>query len=223
MFVFDWMTLKVYMVGPNDCIADALRIMKEMDIKHVPVVREGTILGIVTDRDIKEFNPAKAATFDMYELHYIFEKTKVKEVMKSPVITTTPDTPIEEAAELMYDRNIGCLVVEKEGKLAGIITESDIFRALIDITGVRRGGHRFCLTIDDKPQGAIKKIADIIRQHGFGIHSILTTYEKVEKGNRTVVFRTSGTGSFGALKAELRGSYKNVIVTKGTESPQRKS
>lgn len=216
MFVFDWMTLKVYTVGPNDCISDALRIMKEMKIKHVPVVKEVEIQGIVTDRDIKEFNPAKAATFDMHELHYIFEKTKIKEVMKFPVHTTTPDTPIEMAAELMHDKNIGCLPVESEGKIAGIITESDIFRALIDITGVRRGGHRFCLTIDDKPQGAIKKIADIIRRHGFGIHSILTTYEKVEKGHRTVVIRTSGSGSFGALKAELKGSYKDIKVTKGS-------
>ena len=99
MFVFEWMTLKLYTVLPEDCICDALRIMKEMSIKHIPVVKEGNICGIVTDKDIKEFNPAKAVTFDMYELHYIFEKTKIKEVMKSPVYTTTSDTPIEVAAD----------------------------------------------------------------------------------------------------------------------------
>lgn len=215
MVVFDWMTMKVHSTGPGDSLSAAVRIMKEMNIAHIPVVKDGGVVGMVTDRDIREFIPSKAATLDVYDLHDILEKTKIKKVMKAPVHTVTPDTPIEEAAMIMYDRNISCLPVEKDGVLDGIITKRDIFKAMIDITGVRRGGHWIWLKIDERPRGAIKEVADTIRKHGFGIQSILTSYEKVEKGFRNVVIRTKGTGAFGALKAELTGSYNVVKVKKG--------
>lgn len=215
MIVYDWMTIKVFSARPDDRLSEAVRIMKEMKITHIPVVRDGKIVGMVTDRDIKEFSPSKAKSHDVYDLHIVLEKTRIKEVMKKPVHTATPDMPIEEAAMLMYDENISCLPVEKDDLLSGIITKRDIFRAMIDITGVRYGGHRVWLKIDDSPRGAIKEIADTIRRHGFGIQSILTSYEKVEKGYRNVVIRTKGAGSFGALKAELMGSYNVVKMKKG--------
>ncbi|MFZ5997514.1 MAG: CBS and ACT domain-containing protein [Nitrospirota bacterium] len=214
MFVSDWMTKKVYTVSPDDSISDAVRMMKERKIKHLPVLKEGKIKGMVSDRDIKEFTPSSATTLDIYELHYILAKAKVKDIMKTKVTTTTPETPVEEAAMVLYDRMIGCLPVVENGRLVGIISDRDIFHALIDITGVRHGGNRVYLSIEDRP-GSIKEVADIIRKYGFSMQSILTSYEGVEDGCRNIVIRTKGKGSFIGLRSELEKKYKGVKVRKG--------
>lgn len=214
MFISDWMTTKVITIAPDDSVSDAIKIMKEKGIKHLPVLKDRRMKGIVSDRDIKEFAPSKATSLDIYELHYLFAKTKVKEIMKTKVVTATSDMPIEEAAKLMYDFGTGCLPVVDDGGLCGIISDRDIFRALIDITGVRHGGHRISVAIEDRP-GSIRGVADIIRKHGFQLQSILTSYEKVREGHRHIVIRTKGSGSFGPLKVELLGTYTGVKIKKG--------
>ncbi|MDA8079793.1 MAG: CBS and ACT domain-containing protein [Nitrospiraceae bacterium] len=214
MFVSDWMTRKVFTVAPDDGISDAIRLLKEKKIKHIPVVRENRLKGIISDRDIKEFSPSAASTLDVYELHYLLAKTKVKEVMKSKVRTTSPDTPIEEAARIMHDFSIGCLPVMEDDRIVGIISDRDIFHALVDITGVRHGGHRIFMPVPDR-SGSVKDVADIIRKHGFQLQSILTSYEKAKEGYRNIVIRTSGKGQFGAMKAELQGTYQDVRIKKG--------
>ncbi|TAN38791.1 MAG: CBS domain-containing protein [Nitrospirae bacterium] len=214
MFVSDWMTRKVFTVAPDDGVAVAVKLIREKKIKHVPVVKDGKLKGIISDRDIRDFCPSQATTLDIYELHYLLARTKVREIMKEKVSTSSPDLPIEEAALLMLDRNIGCLPVIDEGRLAGIISDRDIFRALVDITGVRHGGHRISMTIADKP-GSIKEVADIIRKHDFSLQGILTSYEKADKGSRHIVIRAQGAGKFGPLKAELTGTFKEVKIKKG--------
>ena len=214
MFVSDWMTRKVLTISPDDGIYDAIKLLKAKRIKHIPVVKEGRLKGILSDRDLKEFSPSKATALDVYELHYLLAKTKVKEIMKTKVITTTSDTAIEKAAELMCDKNIGCLPVLEDSKLVGIISDRDIFRALVDITGVRHGGCRVYMTIEDQP-GSIKDVADIIRKYGFNLQSILTSYEGVPDGYRNIVIRTKGKGQFEGLKAELFARHKSVRIMKG--------
>ncbi|MGD0886296.1 MAG: CBS and ACT domain-containing protein [Thermodesulfovibrionales bacterium] len=213
MFVSSWMTRKVFTVSPDDSVSDALRLMKERGIKHIPVVTGERIKGIISDRDIKEFTPSKATALDIYELHYLLAKTKVKDIMKTIVITTTPDTPVEEAAMTMFDRHIGSLPVVERGRLAGIISDRDIFRVLVDITGIRHGGNRIFLTIEDRP-GSVKEVADVIRKCSFHLQSILTSYERVKEGYRDVVIRTKGKGDFKGLKAELERKYSAVNIGK---------
>lgn len=214
MFVSDWMTRKVFTVAPDSSVSEAMNLIRAKKIKHIPVVRDEKLKGIVSDRDIRDYSPSRATTLDVYELHYLLATAKVKEIMKSGVVTVAADTPIEEAAMLLCDRNIGCLPVIEGGRLIGIISDRDIFRALIDITGVRHGGHRISLTVDDRP-GSIREVADIIRKHGFSLQGLLTSYEKVPSGRRNVVIRVQGAGSFPALKAELTGSYQGVRIKKG--------
>lgn len=214
MFVADWMTKKVFTVSPDDSISDAAKLAKEKGIKHLPVVTGEKIKGILSDRDIKEYVPSKATSLDVYELHYLLAKTRVKEVMKTRVFTTSSDTPVEAAAMVMYDQNIGCLPVIDRGKLIGIISDRDIFRVLVDVTGIRHGGHRVSVPIEDKP-GSIKDIADIIRKHGFMLQSILTSYEGVKAGRRDIVIRMKGKGNFKAMKTELEGTYRGVSITRG--------
>lgn len=212
MFVSHWMTRKVYTVSPDDSVTDAVKLMKEKSIKHVPVVKDDKLRGIISDRDIKEYSPSKATSLDMYELHYLLAKGRVKEMMKTKVITTTPGTPVEDAAVTMYDQNIGCLPVVEAGKLVGIISDRDIFRVLIGVTGVRHGGIRVYLTIEDRP-GSIKGVADIVRKYGYRLQSILTSYEWVKEGHRRVVIRTKGKGDLKGLREELEAKYKGVSIT----------
>lgn len=214
MYVSNWMTKKVFTVGPQENISDALELMKERKIKHVPVLQQDNLKGIISDRDIKEYSPSKATVLDIYELHYLLAKTTIREVMRTRIITTTSAAPIEEAAMTMMDNDIGCLPVVDQGRLVGIITHRDIDRALVDITGVRYGGSRVDVLLEDRP-GSIQEAADIIRKHGFRLRSILTSYEGVKEGYRDVVIRTVGEGNFVGLKKALETRFKNVGVRKG--------
>jgi acetoin utilization protein AcuB len=214
MYVSDWMTKKVYTVGPDDYLSDAITLMKDKAVKHLPVVKGDKIKGILSDRDIKEYSPSKATTLDIYELHYILANTKIKELMKVRVFTTTQDTPVEEAAMLMLDKSIGCMPVLHAGCLVGIISDKDIFHAMVDITGVRHGGHRICVTIEDRP-GSIREVADVIRRHGFHLQGILTSYEGVREGFRKIVIRTSKAGDFKGLKDDLVDNFGNTQIWKG--------
>jgi len=115
---------------------------------------------------------------------------------------------------VLLDRNIDCLPVLDGGSLAGIISDRDIFHAMVDITGVRHGGHRICVTIEDRP-GTIREVADIIRRHGFHLQGILTSYEGAREGSRKVVIRTTEMGDFKGLKQDLIDNYRNVQIRKG--------
>jgi acetoin utilization protein AcuB len=214
MFVSDWMTRKVYTIEPGASVSDAARILKEQNVKHLPVLKGGSVKGIISDRDIKEYVSSKASSLDVYELHYLLQKTKVKDIMKTKVSVTTPDTPVEEASMVMHDENIGCLPVVKDRKLVGIISDRDIFEVLVDITGVRHGGHRIFMTVKDT-SGSIKDVADIIRKHGFALQGLLTSYEGVKKGMRNIVAGTKGAGDFRGLRAEFEGTYAGVRIQKG--------
>ena len=212
MFVSDWMTKKVFTVTANNNIAEAIRIMQEKKIKHLPVVDDShKVVGILSDRDIKEYTPSKVSSFDVHELNYILFTTKVKSIMKKKVITTSPGTPIEEAALVMLENDIGCLPVVGNAVLTGIISDKDLFRVLVDITGVRQGGERFALTLKDRPN-ITKEALDTIKKYGFGLESILTTYEKAEKGYKRVVVRTTGKGDRKGAEKELKDLFAAAFM-----------
>ena len=204
MYVSDWMTTKVHTVTTDSPLSDVIRIFKQNTIRHLPVIdKQNKVIGVLSDRDIKEYMPSKGTTLDIYELHNILLETKVTKVMKKKVFTGTPELPIEEAAMLMFDKNIGCLPIVKDNKLVGIISDRDLFRVLVDVTGVRHGGNRFYVVMPDKP-GVTGEVLDIIKKHGFRPDSVLTTYEGVKKGYKRVVVRAAGEkGNVGAANLEL--------------------
>jgi acetoin utilization protein AcuB len=214
MLVADWMTKKVFTVSPDDSLSEAVQLSKEKRIKHIPVIQRRKIKGILSDRDIKEYVPALMKTLDVYQLHVSLTKTKVKDVMKTNIVHTGPETPIEEAAMIMHDKNIGCLPVLEGTKLVGIISDRDLFRVLVDISGVRHRGHRVYLPLRDRP-GAINDITSITRKHGYRLQSILTSYEGVKKGYRHLVVRLKGSGNFKAMRDELEATYLGVKIKKG--------
>ena len=212
MFVADWMTRQVVTVGPGDSISHALHLMRDKGIKHLPVLEGGRLVGVISDRDIKAYCPSKATALDVYEINYLLAKAVVKDAMGRQPTTTTPDTPVEAAALVMLENDIGCLPVLEGDVLVGIISDRDIFRSLVDITGVRHGGHRICVTVADSP-GTIRGVTDRVRASGFHIQGILSSYEGVAKGSRRVVVRTDTAGDFAALRAELERAYSFVKIT----------
>lgn len=214
MFVGDWMTRQVVTVGPGDSISHAMHLMKDRGIKHLPVLEGGRLVGVLSDRDIKAYCPSKATSLDVYEINYLLAKATVREAMCTRVTTAAPDLPVEEAALLMLEGNFGCLPVLEADVLVGIISDRDIFRSLVDISGVRHGGNRVCLTVPDRP-GSICEVTDRIRTHGFGLQGIVSSSEKVAQGSRRVVVRTSAAGDFEAMRADLEKAYSSVRIRKG--------
>jgi len=214
MFVADWMTREVVTIAPDDSVAHAMHLMRDRKIKHLPVLKDGRLVGVISDRDIKAFAPSKATALDVYEINYLLAKATVKEAMGATLTTTTPEAPVEEAALVMLDGNIGCLPVLKGDALVGIISDRDIFRSLVDITGVRRGGHRICVTVADRA-GTVREVTDIVRGNGFHLHGILTSYEGVPEGSRRVVVRTDTAGDFDTLRTDLERVFSFVSIRKG--------
>lgn len=134
--VKEWMTPEVITVTPDTPLPEAHRLMSEHQIRRLPVVRDGQLVGMVTRGDVREAEPSDATTLSIWELNYLLAKLKINSVMTKAVITTVPDATIAEAAWLMLENKIsGLPVVDAQGKIVGVITESDIFRLVVQEWG----------------------------------------------------------------------------------------
>lgn len=130
--VRDWMTPNPITISPRTTLPEAHQIMKEKRIRRLPVVDEnGQLVGIVTLGDVREASPSDATSLSIFELNYLLARLTVDKIMTRKVITVTPDTPIYEAARLMLEHKIGGLPVVEDGRVVGIITESDIFKMVV--------------------------------------------------------------------------------------------
>ena len=192
MLVKGWMTTDVITIDEDASMMKASIIMKEKNIRCLPVVnRKGELVGIISDRDVKDAAPSKATTLDMYELNYLVSSIKIKDLMIRNLAYVRPDETVEFAAILMLENKISSLpVINNQGTLVGIITQTDIFKVLINIAGVYTGGIQFAFSLEDRP-GSIGEAADVIRRHGGRISSILSTREIAEEGRRNVYMRSS--------------------------------
>lgn len=188
MLVVYWMTNDPVTVEPDTPMFQALRLMEKHGLRRLPVIKKREVVGIVTAEDIKAASPSQASLLSTKEIPYMLQQVRVKEIMTPDPVTVMAHATIEEAAELMMDHKVGCLPVKGEEGLAGIITESDVFRALVSLGGVKRGGLQFALELSDEP-GSIKRAADVIRFYGGSLVSILTSYDHVPEGRRRVYIR----------------------------------
>ena len=189
MLVKNWMSKNVVTIDVNDSMQHAMRLLKEHDIRMLPVMRKGKLVGIVTDRDLKKASASDATTLDVHELLYLLTKIKVKDIMTRDPITVPPDYTVEETARVLLDNKIsGASVVDQKGKVIGTITQTDIFKVLIALTGIGQGGIQFGFQVEDRP-GSIKEVADVIREFGGRMVSILSSYDGVPDGYRRVYIR----------------------------------
>ncbi|MFV0348219.1 MAG: CBS and ACT domain-containing protein [Halodesulfovibrio sp.] len=188
MLIRDWMTKEVLSVTPDTSMMKASKILKEHDISRLPVVdANNRVVGIVSDRDIKEASPSKATSLDVHELYYLLSEIKVKDIMTVDPVCAKPLDTVENAAVIMIGKKIGGMpVVDDNNVLQGIITDSDIFEVLITITGVRYGGVQFAFELPNTP-GTLKPIVDNLREYNARIISILTSMEGPEKNKESRV------------------------------------
>ena len=193
MLVGDWMSTEVATVTEDVSMIKAGRIMRDKKIRRLPVVdKDGRLVGIVSERDLKAASPSSATSLDMYEMTYLLSELKVKGIMtREPVYIRTTDT-VERAALIMRDRKFGSLpVVDAAGKVVGIITDTDIFRLFVSITGIDQDGIQIGLRLDTV-EGSLKPVLDELRRHGARIISILSSYDRVKTGQREVSVRIQG-------------------------------
>jgi acetoin utilization protein AcuB len=177
-------------IGTEASFYEARNLIHEKGVRHLPVVDKNNMLvGIVTDRDIREAAPSDATLLSVQELNYLLGKLKVSSFMtpKDKLVTITPDTLIEEAVQLMHDNKIGCLPVIEQGKLYGIFTETDALDHLVDIFGFKQKGTRLTLALEDKP-GTMLGILEVFKKHNINIISIVTPSFMVE-GKRIAAIR----------------------------------
>lgn len=135
MQVEQWMNRDLVTVGPDDSFRTAMHLIRQKGIRHLPVVEGKRLVGIVTDRDLRQASPSGATSLSIHELHYILEKLTVREIMTKQVVTVRPDQTVEDAALLLLGHRIGGLPVVREGELVGIITETDILQAFLQLRG----------------------------------------------------------------------------------------
>ena len=206
MLVKNWMSKSVITTDVNDSMENAIRLLKEHDIKMLPVMKKNKLVGILTDRDLKRASASDATTLEIHELFYILSKIKVKNIMTKDPITVPSDYTVEETADVLLKNKIsGVPVVNHNKKLVGVITQTDVFKVLISLTGFKKKGIQFAFQLEDR-SGSIKEIADIMRKYGGRMVSILGSYEGVPDRYRKIYIRMHGIdrAKIDLLKEELR-------------------
>ncbi|MBG9984574.1 CBS domain-containing protein [Aerococcaceae bacterium DSM 111022] len=161
MYIKDYMTTELITISRNTSIAKASDLMNAHDINRLPVIEDGQLVGLVTREIVVKNSPSDATSLDRHELNYLLEKATVEDIMQKNVITKTPETLLDEAAATMSNENIGVLVVvDEQDRVAGIITDKDIFKAFIDISGYYSRGTSLVIELEEDRQGVIEEVGD---------------------------------------------------------------
>ena len=130
--VKDWMTREVVTVSPDASLPEAHRLMSDNNIRRLPVLKGGRLVGVVTRGDVRGAEPSEASSLSIWEINYLLAKLKIKQIMTRDPLTVTEDMTLGEVAKIMMDNKVsGLPVIGKEGTMVGIITESDIFRMIV--------------------------------------------------------------------------------------------
>jgi len=209
MLVKDWMSTKVITVNVQDTLQQAIKISMENQVSLLPVLEEGKLVGIITDRDLKRASPSDATFMDIQHILYHLSRLEVGAVMSRYPITIPLDHTIEEAASALLTNNIsGAPVVDEHGEIKGIVTKNDLFRAMISLSGLSKRGVQFGLLLEDRA-GSIKEVTDIIRKHNTRLVSILSSHEKAPQGYRHVYIRAFNVDR--ATLPKLRDEIKEVL------------
>lgn len=160
MLVRARMTRDVITASPDTTLAEALNLVRGHNFRHLPVVSAGTVVGLVSDRDLRMAMPPIWAE-EREELRRALDEKTVGHVMTTELVTVPPDTPIEEAAKLLYEHHIGCLPVLEKGRLIGILTETDILRSYVELFGVGEPSSRMEIHMPNRP-GELARVVRLI-------------------------------------------------------------
>lgn len=176
MLVRQRMTQKLITITPETAVAEALSFMRQNQVRRLPVTnKRGKLVGIVSEKDLLYASPSPATSLSVYEVGYLLSKLKVREVMTKELITVSADAPLEEAARIMIDNQVSGLPVMEGNNLIGIITETDIFRTIMEMLGARESGIRLTLEVPNE-KGAFGEITGKIAALGGDIITLGTFY-----------------------------------------------
>ncbi len=182
MLVEDRMTKNPITVKPDLPVAEALEWMRRENVRHFPVVdKESKLVGIVARDDLLYASPSPVTSLSMWEVTYLMSQVTIDEVMTKDVISVQEDTPVEEAARMMFDHKIGSLPVMRDGLVVGIITESDLFRAFLELFGGHQKGIRLTV-LAPYYKGSLADISTTITQAG-GLILALNVFEGEDPSN----------------------------------------
>lgn len=206
MLVSSRMTAQVYTVTPRTTIADALRVTRTQRVRHLPVVEGDTLVGLVTERDLRQAAPPVYAAAGE-ELRQTITTKTVDEVMVRQVITVTPETPVEQAAKLLYENRIGCLPVLSDGRLAGILTESDLLRALVELFGAHHPMARLEIRMPNRA-GELARVVRVIGiEHKVNISGLIVP-PVASDAHSTAIVQLNSTDPVPIIDALRKLGYK---------------
>lgn len=211
MYVKSRMTANPYTLSPDATIEDALELMHNKGIRRIPVVKNDKLVGIITERALLEFTPSPATSLSVYETNYLLSKTKINTIMTKDVITVSPDNLVEEAAVIMRVNDVGGIPVVEKGKIVGIITETDIFDAFIELMGFRDIGSRIAIEAEDSP-GILADIATVIK--GYGVNITHLAVYRSEGSRSSVVIRVNTINTEDMVSSLESNGYKIISVLK---------
>ncbi|MFL5991245.1 MAG: acetoin utilization AcuB family protein [Rubrobacteraceae bacterium] len=200
LLVKDSMSRQVVALPPQATAGEALALCRERRIRHMPVLKDGRLVGIVSDRDLRSATPALGDPARAEALGRIL----ISEVMVSEVTTALPDDPIEEAANAMREKRIGCLPVVEDDNLVGIISSSDVMEALVYLMGAHEPGNRLEVVMPDRP-GTLAGVAGIFGELGINIVSAVL-------GPRRELSESAGLGRVAVFRVDTMDLREAVEI-----------
>lgn len=200
MAVKDFMTRKVVYISPDTTIAHAADIMRDQKLHRLPVIENDKLVGLVTEGTIAEAGPSKATSLSIYEMNYLLNKTKVKDVMIHDVVTVSKYASLEDATYLMLKNKIGILPVVDNEQVYGVITDRDIFKAFLEVSGYGEEGVRMRFVTEDKV-GVLAKIVTLIVEENLNISNTINIPRK--DGKIVIEVQIDGNVDMTALKAKF--------------------
>jgi acetoin utilization protein AcuB len=192
MFVRDYMTSNPISVSPEAVFPEAMNLLRQNKIRRLPVLDNGELVGIVVEKDLLSYQPSPATSLSVYEMYYLLERLRMRQMMTHPVVTVGGDCPLEEAARIMVERRIGSLPVMQADRLVGIITETDIFRTMVEVLGGQELGTRITVQLPERV-GELAKVVTRIAEAGGNILAI-TTSRLLARSEREVMIKAAGVG-----------------------------
>jgi acetoin utilization protein AcuB len=202
------MSKPVITISPDMPITEAVNTFKKEHIRRTPVVKNGKLVGIVTEGNLLNASPSSATTLSIWEMNYLLSKITVADLMTKNVMTVTEDTPIEQAARIMADNKIGGMPVMRDGYVVGIITETDLFKMLLELMGARETGVRVTALLNDQPgvlAGVSQAIAD--QKGNFVAFGVFTGEDT---SNKMVTFKVQGM-SLEQVKQAIQPHVKEIL------------
>lgn len=218
MLIKDWMATSVLTVDANTSVMRATRTMKENNIRRLPVMSHGKLIGVVTDRDLKDASPSSTSDMDIHEMYYLLSEMKVKDVMTDKCICLRQDDTLEKAALVMLKERIsGIMILDDEENLVGLLSETDILRGFIQATGIQDGAYQYVIDMLDAP-GSTTRVIDILRKKDARVLSILTSFGDVPHGTKRVSIRVSVDENIATeLGGEIEALNNYHIVFQGKD------